>query len=228
MQWRALVMALQIKNGLFITLEGGEGAGKSTQARLLADALRDRGYETILTREPGGTPGAEAIRHLLLFGEEEFSWRAEVLAHMAARCDHLDNLIVPALERGAVVVCDRFHDSTLAYQGYGVGNASAERLEFITGARRLVAREPDLTLLLELPREQALERLESRGGRTDRYEGQAEAFHQRVMAGFETIARAEPERVKRIAAGRTPEAVGRALLEAVQQRLDQTASVSGA
>lgn len=228
MQWRALVMALQIKNGLFITLEGGEGAGKSTQARLLADALRDRGYETILTREPGGTPGAEAIRHLLLFGEEEFSWRAEVLAHMAARCDHLDNLIVPALERGAVVVCDRFHDSTLAYQGYGVGDASAERLEFITGARRLVAREPDLTLLLELPREQALERLESRGGRTDRYEGQAEAFHQRVLTGFDTIARAEPERVKRINAGRTPEAVSRALLEAVLQRLDQTASVSGA
>jgi len=221
-------MALQIKNGLFITLEGGEGAGKSTQARLLADALRDRGYETILTREPGGTPGAEAIRHLLLFGEEEFSWRAEVLAHMAARCDHLDNLILPALGRGAIVVCDRFHDSTLAYQGYGVGNASAERLEFITGARRLVAREPDLTLLLELPREQALERLESRGGRTDRYEGQAEAFHQRVLTGFDTIARAEPERVKRINAGRTPEAVGRGLLEAVLQRLDQTASVSGA
>lgn len=228
MRWRALVMALQIKNGLFVTLEGGEGAGKSTQARLLADHIRGLGYEAILTREPGGTPGAEAIRHLLLFGEEELSWRAEVLAHMAARCDHLDNLILPALQRGAVVVCDRFHDSTLAYQGYGVGRGSTERLDFITGARRLVGREPDLTLLLELPREQALERLESRGGRTDRYEGQAEAFHQRVLSGFDAIAKAEPERVKRINAGRTPEAVSRSLLDAVSEKLGHTACASDA
>ncbi|GBR30324.1 dTMP kinase [Gluconobacter kondonii] len=205
--------------GLFITLEGGEGAGKSTQARLLAEALRVEGHNVLLTREPGGTPGAEEIRNLLLFGKVDLSWRAEILMHMAARSDHLDNAILPALERGEIVVCDRFHDSTLAYQGYGVGQGSPEVLAFLNGARKLVNFEPDLTLMLELPRAQALERLNARGGQTDRYEGQAEAFHERVLAGFDAIASADPLRVKRVDAGQTPEAVSAALLQAVQNRL---------
>ena len=205
--------------GLFITLEGGEGAGKSTQARLLAEALRAEGHKVLLTREPGGTPGAEEIRNLLLFGKVDLSWRAEILMHMAARSDHLDNAILPALERGEIVVCDRFHDSTLAYQGYGVGQGSPEVLAFLNGARKLVNFEPDLTLMLELPRAQALERLNARGGQTDRYEGQAEAFHERVLAGFEAIASADPARVKRVDAAQTPEAVSADLLRAVQDRL---------
>ncbi|MBS1065025.1 dTMP kinase [Gluconobacter kondonii] len=205
--------------GLFITLEGGEGAGKSTQARLLAEALRVEGHNVLLTREPGGTPGAEEIRNLLLFGKVDLSWRTEILMHMAARSDHLDNAILPALERGEIVVCDRFHDSTLAYQGYGVGQGSPEVLAFLNGARKLVNFEPDLTLMLELPRAQALERLNARGGQTDRYEGQAEAFHERVLAGFDAIASADPLRVKRVDAGQTPEAVSAALLQAVQNRL---------
>ncbi|QDH16149.1 dTMP kinase [Swingsia samuiensis] len=191
-------MALHNKSsGLFITLEGGEGVGKSTQARLLATALSDLGHEVVLTREPGGTPGAEAIRNLLLFGKDELSWRAEIMGHMAARCDHLDGLIKPALKRGALVICDRFHDSTLAYQGYGVGKGEAKRLEFIKKARHLVDFEPHLTLLLDVPRKDALARLKERGGATDRYEGQEEAFHQRVSEGFDAIAKSDPERVHR-------------------------------
>ena len=192
---------------------------KSTQARLLAEALRVEGHNVLLTREPGGTPGAEEIRNLLLFGKVDLSWRTEILMHMAARSDHLDNAILPALERGEIVVCDRFHDSTLAYQGYGVGQGSPEVLAFLNGARKLVNFEPDLTLMLELPRAQALERLNARGGQTDRYEGQAEAFHERVLAGFDAIASADPLRVKRVDAGQTPEAVSAALLQAVQNRL---------
>ncbi|MBS1084960.1 dTMP kinase [Gluconobacter sphaericus] len=205
--------------GLFVTLEGGEGAGKSTQARLLAEALRAQGHNVLLTREPGGTPGAEEIRNLLLFGKVDLSWRAEILMHMAARSDHLDNAILPALERGEIVVCDRFHDSTFAYQGYGVGQSAPDVLKFLNGARKLVDFEPDLTLMLELPRTQARERLNARGGQTDRYEGQAEAFHERVLAGFDAIASADPARVKRIDAAQTPEIVGAALLQAVQARL---------
>ncbi|MBF0891180.1 dTMP kinase [Gluconobacter sp. LMG 1744] len=205
--------------GLFITLEGGEGAGKSTQARLLAEALRAEGHNVLLTREPGGTPGAEEIRNLLLFGKVDLSWRAEILMHMAARSDHLDNAILPALERGEIVVCDRFHDSTLAYQGHGVGQGVPEILAFLNGARKLVDFEPDLTLMLELPRAEALARLRARGGQTDRYEGQAEAFHERVLAGFEAIASADPARVKRVDAAQTPEAVSADLLRAVQDRL---------
>ena len=205
--------------GLFITLEGGEGAGKSTQARLLAEALRAEGHDVLLTREPGGTPGAEEIRNLLLFGKVDLSWRAEILMHMAARSDHLDNAILPALSRGEIVVCDRFHDSTLAYQGYGIGQGASEVLAFLNGARKLVDFEPDLTLMLELPRTQALARLKARGGQTDRYEAQAEAFHERVLAGFDAIASADPARVKRVDAGQTPEAVSAALLQAVHESL---------
>ncbi|GBR54518.1 thymidylate kinase [Neokomagataea thailandica NBRC 106555] len=203
------------KHGLFVTLEGGEGAGKSTQARRLSDALQALGYETLLTREPGGTPGAEALRNLLLHGSVSLSWRAEILTLLAARSDHLDTAILPALKRGVIVICDRFHDSTFAYQGYGIGEAAPERLSFIAEARRFIQCDPDVTLLLELPREIARERLTARGGPGDRYEDQVEAFHVRVSEGFSVIADAEPLRVRRIDAGLEPDDVTQSLVQAV-------------
>ncbi|MBR0559595.1 dTMP kinase [Neokomagataea anthophila] len=208
-------------SGLFVTLEGGEGAGKSTQARRLSAALQEHGYETLLTREPGGTPGAEALRNVLLHGEASLSWRAEILTLLAARCDHLDTAIKPALERGAIVICDRFHDSTLAYQGYGVGEAAPERLAFIQEARRFVACDPDVTLLLDLPRDVARSRLQARGGTGDRYEDQHDAFHERVSEGFAYVAQAEPERVRRIDAEAAPDCVTQRLVSAVLSALSQ-------
>ncbi|NIQ96157.1 MAG: dTMP kinase, partial [Desulfuromonadales bacterium] len=138
------------KGGLFITLEGGEGGGKSTQARLLAEFLELRGEEVVLTREPGGSPGAEQIRSLLVDGETH-RWDAttEALLHFAARRDHLVKTVIPALDRGAWVVCDRFADSTMAYQGYGHGlpkEALAVLYDFAVGTIK-----PDLTLVLDLP-----------------------------------------------------------------------------
>lgn len=189
-------MVRRIEGGFFITLEGGEAAGKSTQARRLAEGLRAQEYDVLLTREPGGSPGAEAIRNLLLQDRVALSWRAEILSFVAARCDHLDTVIVPALQRGCIVLCDRFHDSMLAYQGFGVGHRDEQRLKFIDAARSMAACEPHLTFLLNLPRDVARQRLEKRGGPGDRYEDQVEAFHERVCEGFATIARADPSRVK--------------------------------
>ncbi|QDH15890.1 dTMP kinase [Oecophyllibacter saccharovorans] len=211
-------------SGLFVTLEGGEGAGKSTQARLLAEVLRARGLPVCLTREPGGTPGAEALREVLLFGKADFSPRAEIMTHMAARCDHLDRLILPALTRGEIVICDRFHDSTLAYQGYGQGRGSPAELAFIASLRKLLNREPDLTFWLDVPQAVATERLRKRressgavvaGGAEDRYEQQDTAFHGRVHAGFATIAARDPERVRRIDGLLKPDEVTRMLVQQV-------------
>ncbi|AOX17020.1 dTMP kinase [Kozakia baliensis] len=206
-------------SGLFITLEGGEGAGKSTQARLLAENLRRLNHEVLLTREPGGSPGAEALRELLLFGAAPLSRRAQALGHMAARADHLDSAILPALERGVVVVCDRFHDSTLAYQGYGLGHGDPALLSFIDGLRRLLARDPDLTLLLDVPLELGRARMQARGGKADRYEAESEAFHHRVAEGFDAIASSASERVVRIDASPEPEVVSKEILSAVMKRL---------
>lgn len=177
---------------MFITLEGGEGAGKSTQARLLADALAAAGHEVTLTREPGGAPGAEILRTLLLDGRHAWSAAAETHLHFAARAEHLERTILPALARGAIVVCDRFADSTLAYQGYGQG---ADRA-LIAGLTRLLPRRPDLTLVLRVSTARAAERLASRGLRPDRYEAMDAAFHARVAQGFAEIAAAEPDRCR--------------------------------
>ena len=137
--------------GLFITLEGGEGAGKSTQARLLAEWLRAQGHDVDLTREPGGTPGAEALRELLLFGGHGLCARAEVMAHFAARADHVEQRIAPMLARGGVVICDRFTDSTEAYQGYGLSHGDPAMLGLIATLRGLIPVAPDLTFMLEVP-----------------------------------------------------------------------------
>jgi len=188
---------------LFITFEGGEGAGKSTQARLLADALRARGQETCLTREPGGAPGAELLRTLLLAGTHDWSSAAETYLHFAARAEHLERTIRPARAAGAWVVCDRYADSTMAYQGYGQGGDRA----LIAALTRLLPVQPDRTLVLSaspgITAARMATRMIKRGAILDRYERQDAAFHERVRAGFAAIAAADPDRCRVIDAGGT-------------------------
>lgn len=187
-----------MSEGRFIALEGGEGAGKSTQARLLADALRARGLEVLVTREPGGTPGAEAIRALLLDPQgADWGPRAEALLFAAARADHVERLIRPALLAGTWVICDRFVDSSRAYQG-GAGGLSDEDIMALhrVGSQGLL---PDLTLLIEIAPEEAAVRLARRDGAdSDRIGGRDGAFHASVAQAFAAFARADPERFARI------------------------------
>ncbi|MDP2122942.1 MAG: dTMP kinase [Parvibaculum sp.] len=204
----------------FITLEGGEGAGKSTQIQRLAEKLRERGETVCVTREPGGAAGAEAIRQLLVTGETtRWSAKTEALLHFAARADHLERTIRPALARGEWVISDRFVDSTLAYQGQGVG------LEFINELKEMVvgADMPALTLILDLPVEQGLARAKSRQGQDnsaeDRYERMGLAFHEGLRQAFLNIAKNEPERCVVIDASGAPAAVATAIWQAVEQRL---------
>lgn len=200
--------------GRFIALEGGEGVGKSTQARLLADTLRTRGLEVVLTREPGGTPGAEAIRALLLDPHGQ-GWhpRAEALLFAAARSDHVERLIRPALARGAWVVCDRFLDSSRAYQGGGSGLSDAEiRALHVIGSEGML---PDVTLLFEAAPEVAAARLGGRGGGADRIEAREPSFHARVAAAFAGFADTEPARFCRIDANASPESIHQAVLAAL-------------
>jgi dTMP kinase len=174
----------------FITLEGGEGAGKSTQARLLADALVQLGLPVLRTREPGGAPGAEVLRNLLLGGSVEWSAPAETLLHFAARAEHVETTIRPALANGMWVVCDRFYDSTMAYQGYG---QDADRSTIAT-LTRLIGIVPNVTLVLDVSEEVAVARQMQRGADADRYERLDALFHARVRQGFRDIAAAAPER----------------------------------
>lgn len=203
---------------MFITLEGGDGVGKSTQARLLADALRRGGRDVLLTREPGGTPGAEALRELLLSPGRDWCGLTETLLHTAARSEHVTRAIRPALDAGQVVVCDRFADSTLAYQGYGGGVDQAA----ITSLTSMIGLRPDLTLVLEAPPDVAAARLASRATGADRYEALGAGFHQRVAAGFRAIAAADPERCVMVQAGGAPENVHAAIWAAVAERLART------
>ena len=201
--------------GHFITLEGGEGAGKSTQARRLAVALAASGVPVLRTREPGGAPGAERIRDLLL---SPGSWDSltEAMLHFAARREHVVRSIRPMLEAGAWVICDRFADSTLAYQGAGQG------LAYETWARlcdlTLEGLQPDLTLILDLPVEAGLARAAGRSA-ADRYEKLDADFHARIRAGFHDIARREPARCVVLDAARDAEAVYAAIAETLRQRL---------
>jgi dTMP kinase len=197
----------------FITFEGGEGGGKSTQLRLLAEALRQAGETVVTTREPGGAPGAEEIRKLLVEGEPgRWPADAEALLHFAARAEHLAKVIRPALEAGQWVLCDRFADSTIAYQGYGQGLDLAWLQVLRT---RIVSEtEPGLTLLLDLPVDIGLGRVREQ----QRYERMGRAFHERLHAGFLAIAKAEPERCVVIDATRGIEAVAADVRAAVAQR----------
>ncbi|MGH6976662.1 MAG: dTMP kinase [Stellaceae bacterium] len=198
-----------------MTLEGGEGAGKSTQARLLVDALKRASIDALETREPGGSPGAEAIRKLLLTGGPD-AWDAwtEALLMVAARRDHLVHTIQPALAAGRWVVCDRYADSTLAYQGYGRGLAR----DALRQLHRLICedlRHPDLTLILDLPIEIGLSRARDR----NRFEQMGEDFHRRLRDGFLAIAREAPDRCVVVDASGDVESVRRTLAASVRERL---------
>ncbi|HRD45270.1 MAG TPA: dTMP kinase [Caulobacter sp.] len=205
-------------HGYFITFEGGEGAGKSTQIRRLAERLRARSRDVVLTREPGGSPGAEEIRALLLNGEpDRWSPLTEALLMNASRRDHIERVIAPALERGAVVLCDRFADSTRAYQGAGgqVDPAVIGQLE----AAVVGETKPDLTLIFDLPVEEGLRRALSRNGGEERFEAKGSAFHERLRAAYLDIARTEPERCVVVDATETLDAVEGAIWTAVAPRL---------
>ena len=201
--------------GRFITLEGGEGAGKSTQTRLLAARLRATGLEVLETREPGGAPGAEILRGLLLSGDVAWSLPAETLLHFAARAEHVEQTIRPALARGAWVVCDRFYDSTMVYQGYGQGGDRAA----IATLSRLLGIVPDLTLVLDVPVAVSVARMRARGAAADRYERLGEAFFARVRQGFLDVAAAEPGRCVVVGAEADMDAVAARVGAAVQGRL---------
>ncbi len=202
---------------LFVTLEGGEGGGKSTQARRLAEALRGRGLDVELTREPGGSPAAEALRPLLLTGDAaRWSPQAETLLMYAGRDDHLNAVIRPALARGAVVICDRFADSTEAYQGAAGGTSP----EFIGVLRKAVVgvTEPDLTLIFDLSPEEGLHRAGLRGGEA-RFESKGIDYHRRLRAAFLDIARRDADRCVVIDATLDPDTVFRAALSAIDAKL---------
>lgn len=203
--------------GHFITFEGGEGAGKSTQVARLVERLRARGLETVATREPGGTPNAEALRKVLLEGlAEKLSPASEAMIFSAARIDHLDKLIRPALARGAYVICDRFADSTRAYQGGALGEA------FIDGLEKLVVGStmPDLTLILDLPAEEGLARADARrgSGKADRFESEAIDFHQGLRKAFAAIAEKNPQRCVVIDASRSPDVIAGDIWRVVESR----------
>lgn len=200
--------------GRFITLEGGEGAGKTTQARLLTEALAAR-VPVLRTREPGGTPGAEALRTLLLSGGIAFAPLAETLLHFAARAEHVARTIRPALDAGTWVVCDRFADSTMAYQGWGLG---ADRAT-IAALTEMIGLTPDLTIVLDVAPATAATRLTGRGGAPDRYERLDAEFHARVAKGFRAIAGAHPARCILVDANGEPAAVHAAIMGVLDSRL---------
>lgn len=204
--------------GRFITLEGGEGAGKSTQIAHLKSALEAKGIDVLTTREPGGSEGGEEIRHLLVNGDTH-KWEplTEALLNYAARHEHLEKVILPTLNAGTWVLCDRFADSTMAYQGYGHGM----NREVIRRLHRLVVGDvrPDLTLILDMPVEDGLKRAGARGDGEDRYERMGAAFHERLREGFLDIAKKEPTRCAVIDATGDIGAVAMAIAGEVADRL---------
>ncbi|HVI50214.1 MAG TPA: dTMP kinase [Candidatus Sulfotelmatobacter sp.] len=204
--------------GRFITFEGGEGAGKSTQLKLLAETLKTKGLEIVQTREPGGSPGAEDIRRLLVEGEPG-RWDAitETLLHFAARRDHLVRTVWPALSDGRWVLSDRFSDSTTAYQGSGHG-LPAHAIEQIYGLT-VGAFRPDLTLILDQPVEEGLRRAAGRGGAEDRYERMGLDFHRRLRQGFLNIAKSHPDRCVVVSAEGTVKDVQARIWSVIEGRL---------
>ena len=206
-------------SGFFLTVEGIDGAGKSTQARMLAERLRVLGREVVETREPGGAPGAEEIRRLLVEGDpERWSPESEILLFTAARRDHVERVVEPALARGAVVLCDRYIDSTRAYQGAG----APERRELVDRLHQLtIGLDPDLTLIFDLDPAAALERARRRASdlAEDRFERKGQGFQARLREEFLAIAAAEPARCALIDAARPPEAVAGQVWAAVAPRL---------
>ena len=206
-----------MSRGRFISLEGGEGVGKSTQVKALAEALHERGIDVLVTREPGGSEGAERIRELLLSGEEDrWGAEAEALLFAAARADHVAKTIRPALDKGQWVVSDRFVDSSLAYQG-GAGGLGIEAVRSIN-AFGIADTFPDRTLILTL--NEGTERARARDGQdSDRIGGRPDEYHHKVETAFHIIAAEEPERVKLVDASGTPEEVTQRLVAALTDLL---------
>lgn len=207
--------------GKFITFEGGEGSGKSTQLAQLADWLRARGISVITTREPGGAPSAEVIRTLLVEGATD-RWQpiTEVLLHYAARAEHLAQTVCPALDSGAWVLSDRYADSTIAYQGYGHGLDRDIINRIHSAATGCLA--PDLTLILDVAVQTGLERAHGRPHKEDRYERMGESFHERVRQGFLEIAQQQPERCAIVDATLGLDDVTTHIIECVAERLELT------
>ncbi|MGB6230364.1 MAG: dTMP kinase [Litorimonas sp.] len=217
-------------SGQFITFEGGEGAGKTTQAKLLADALDSVGVETILTREPGGTFGAESIRKLVLEGtDDRWSGTTELLLMYAARMDHVEKLIKPALERGAWVISDRFADSSLAYQGYA-RDLGAERVRAVHDVV-MEGFGPDLTLVFDMDVYLSMKRVETRAERDDedlsRFDKAGQSFHVAIRNAFLDIAEKDPERVKVIDADGSRQTVQARILNVLTSKYPQFAGKLG-
>jgi dTMP kinase len=204
---------------VFITIEGIEGGGKTTQVGMLAAALERAGRGVRVTREPGGTPLGIEIRGLLLHSSSQVGRLAELFLILADRAEHVETTIRPALQGGRIVLCDRFSDSTIAYQAHG-RDLSLESVRAVEAVARQGLR-PDLTFVLDCPVELGLSRTRSRRGDAvaDRFEGEEAAFHARVRAGFLSLAREDPERIRVIDATRSPEAVHQEILQETERRL---------
>jgi len=212
--------------GKFITFEGGEGAGKTTQAKMLCEALEGAGIETLLTREPGGTFGAEAIRNLVLEGtSDRWSGMTELLLMYAARLDHMEKLIKPALERGVWVISDRFADSSLAYQGYARG-LGAEKVKAVHAAV-MDEFEPDLTILFDIDPILAQKRVETRGEDLSRFDAESIAFHNTLREAFLNIAEENSERIFTVDAAASRDGVQTRILFAISQKYPKLAGKLG-
>lgn len=219
--------------GLFITLEGGEGSGKTTLLKKIADALTFRGFEVVATREPGGTKLGDHIRHCLLDPEfkAHLGQNAELLLFLAARLQHIDEVILPALEKGKIVLCDRFNDSTIAYQGMGRGLG----LEYTETLCHLVCHglTPDLTLFMDvdpaegLRRTKGIDKEQARAGQVDRIEAEALEFHEKVRNAFYSLARRYPERIRVLDANRPREVVQEQAMELIHSFVTSISSSKG-
>jgi dTMP kinase len=217
-----------LARGLFITFEGGEGAGKSTQIRRLAEKLRRKGYDTLVTREPGGSPGAEALRHVILSGAAEpFGPRMEALLFAAARSDHVEQVIRPAIERGAIVLCDRFLDSSRVYQGLANDDDSA----FVAMLERVAVNGmmPDMTLIFDIDAEIGMRRAAARrgAGEADRFEKETLETHRRRRDAFLAIAEKEPERCIVVDASESEDEVEQLVTAAVFAALEVRTAAAG-
>ncbi|WP_214763092.1 dTMP kinase [Exiguobacterium sp. s146] len=204
--------------GMFITVEGPDGSGKTTQLQLLVRSLTEKGYEVVVTREPGGTKVGNSIREVLLSPEhDEMTPRVEMMLYAASRAQNVDQVIRPALNRGAIVVCDRFVDASIAYQGYGLQYDLTQILSLNEWATAGIT--PDLTFLFDLTPDQASRRMKDRG-QLDRIESRDEAFHQRVYDGFQKLLEQHPKRMVRIDANATIEMIQDEVLDITLERLN--------